>query len=78
MEVSIQFAILVPVILGVVQVAKVSGLKSRFAPLASLLLGVLGTFVISGFGSVDIIQGLIAGLSASGLWSGAKKSLGIN
>lgn len=74
MEVSIQFAVLVPVVLGVVQVFKVSGLDSRWAPLVSLALGVLGTYAISGFNSFDIIQGLIAGLSASGLWSGTKAS----
>lgn len=76
MEISTQFIVLVPVVLGVVQAIKVAGLSSRWSPLVSLVLGVAGSFVISGldFNSASILQGIVAGLSAAGLWSGAKAS----
>ena len=73
MEISAQFIVLVPIVLGVVQVLKVSGLPSRWSPLLSLLLGVVGaTLLIGGELRADILQGLAVGLSASGLWSGVK------
>lgn len=76
MEVSTQFLVLVPVVLGVTQVFKTVGLPSRFAPLVSLVLGVLGASLLgSGFSGSDIIQGIVAGLSASGLWSGVKATV---
>jgi len=69
---SVQFLILVPVVLGVTQVFKLTGLSSRWCPLVSLLLGVGGAFLVGGVHAVNIIQGIVAGLSASGLWSGVK------
>lgn len=77
MDVTISFAILIPVILGLVQVGKVSGLSVQWAPLASIFLGIVGAMALSSFtfsGAV-IIQGIIAGLSASGLWSGTTTTL---
>jgi hypothetical protein len=76
MEISTQFLVLVPVVLGVVQVAKISGLDSRYSPALSLVLGVLGTYLVGHLGaSQDIIQGLVVGLTASGLFSGAKTTI---
>ncbi len=73
MEISAQFIVLVPIVVGVVQVLKVSGFPSRWAPLASLGLGVVGaTLLIGGAFRADILQGLAVGLSASGLFSGVK------
>lgn len=72
MEIASSFIVLVPIIVGVVQVAKVSGMNSRYAPLLSLALGV-GFGV--GMGQVNfagIMQGVAIGLSASGLYSGGK------
>lgn len=66
---------LVPLIMGIVQVAKVSGLNSRYAPLLSLALGL--AFGV-GMGEVNfdgIMQGIAIGLSASGLFSGGKAML---
>lgn len=64
-----------PIVLGLVQVLKVSGLPSRFAPVASIAIGVsillLGGLTLQ----VAIVQGIIAGLVASGLFSGGKSLL---
>lgn len=62
----------VPVVLGIVQAVKAAGLPSRFAPLASLALGIGLSFLVGAFWREAILQGVIVGLSASGLWSGAK------
>ena len=65
---------IVPVILGLVQVVKSVGLPSKFAPLASLVIGV-GLVALTGASwQADIVQGIIAGLAASGLWSGSKST----
>lgn len=65
---------LVPLIIGVVAVLKNAGLPKRFAPLASLLLGVGGVFLLPYELTVGIqlLLGVGTGLSASGLYSGAK------
>ena len=77
MDISVQFLILVPVVLGVVQVAKVAGMSSRYAPLVSLMLGVLGAiFLVGAVDKASALQGVIAGLSACGLWSGFKATAG--
>lgn len=73
-----QFAILVPVVIGIIEVVKLAGLPSRFAPLLSLVLGVLGaTYLVGGDLAVTVLQGLIVGLSASGLYSGTKATLNL-
>ncbi len=72
MDITAGFLILVPVVLGVVQVIKMSGLPVRWAPLLSLILGIGGAFLIGGAThSQEILQGIIVGLAACGLWSGA-------
>jgi hypothetical protein len=65
---------LVPLIIGVVGVLKNSGLPTRFAPLVSLLLGIMGVFLLPYDLSVGIqvLLGIGTGLSASGLYSGTK------
>lgn len=72
---SINFLVLVPVVLGVVEAIKRVGMASRYAPLASLVLGVAGAYLIGGALNEVVIQGLIAGLSAAGLWSGVKATI---
>lgn len=75
MDVSVQFIILVPVVLGIVQALKVWGMASKYAPIVSILLGVLGSiFLVGALDKASALQGIIAGLTACGLWSGAKAS----
>lgn len=69
----IDFTIAVPIILALVSALKSTGLNPKHAPIVSIFLGVafftlLGTDTFK----VDIFEGLIAGLSASGLYSGVK------
>lgn len=62
-----------------VEVAKRSGVPNRYAPLASIVLGVMIAIL---FGYADrmpnsnvadwIVYGIIAGASASGIYSGSK------
>ena len=75
MEISSQFLILVPVVLGITQVIKMTGLSSRYVPLLSLVLGMVGAILIGNLDSTSLLQGVIAGLSASGLYSGGKATV---
>ena len=77
MDIMINFGILVPVVMGVTEVIKRgAGLKKRYVPFAALILGIIGAMVVMGFEMSSVIPGVIAGLSASGLWSGVKSTFG--
>jgi hypothetical protein len=72
----ITIAIAVPVIIALVSAIKGVGLDSKYAPIVSILLGI--SFMAGGGeGTIfmKIFEGIIAGLSASGLYSGAKATL---
>ena len=63
--------------LGLTQLAKGSGFPKEWAPLLSLVLGML--LVASQATSLEpklLIDGLVVGLTASGTYSQAKKALG--
>ena len=63
----------VPVIIGLVEVCKRAGMDTRFASGLAVLLGVffMGLWG-EGVLSEQLFEGVIAGLTASGLYSGAK------
>lgn len=63
---------LIPVVIGLVSVAK-SYVSSKWAPLISLVLGI-GTafFVPAATVGLTVLQGILIGLAASGLYSGVK------
>jgi len=71
----------IPVINGLAEVAKRAGLSSRYVPLLAVALG-----LAAGIGlrnpdesiPVAVLEGLIIGLSAVGLYSGARNVLGKN
>ena len=75
MDFEIYDVLIVPLIIGLVAVARKSGVPARALPLLSLGIGV-GTGVLYASNG-DIKQGVLVGamfgLSASGLYSGAKK-----
>jgi len=75
MDNIIDFGVISLIVIGLVQVVKVTGLPKKLLPLSSIVFGVILAFVW-GFGAIPysilVIQGLIAGLTASGLWSGTK------
>lgn len=70
-------AIIIPVIIAVTEVLKGLGLPRKFAALVSLVLGVVaGVFYLDHPElKIRIFQGLLYGLSAAGLYSGAKNTI---
>ena len=77
MDFQIYDIAIVPVILALVQLAKQAGLTNRFAPVVSLLLGIAAGFVYLAPGdpAKAVFVGIVMGLSAVGLFSGAKNSI---
>jgi len=73
MDISPQFALLIPVIVGLVEVLRGLKIKDRFLPIVSIVLGLGLTWIL---GEFNILQGLVVGLSASGLYSGGKAVIG--
>lgn len=75
MNTLIDFGVIVAIVIGAVQVVKIAGLNKKLLPVVSIVFGVSLSFMW-GYGFVPvnelILQGLIAGLSASGLFSGGK------
>lgn len=76
-NIAVSSATTIPVILALIQVLKMTRLiPDRYAPIASIGLGILVAFLIPGpelitLGS-KILTGILLGLSASGLYSGVK------
>lgn len=77
MNLEIYDVLIVPLIIGLVAVARKSGVPVRALPLVSLALGVLVGVLYASNGDVKqgVLMGAMFGLSASGLYSGAKASL---
>ena len=75
-SVSVNIAIVVPLVIALVEIAKKIGLSSTYAPLLSVLLAVaLYALRTLSIGIDLIIPGLIAGLTASGVYSGASTTI---
>lgn len=62
--------------LGLTSVLSQTGLPSRFKPIVSIIIGIGVAYLLSNnFHQVQsIVDGLIGGLTASGLWSGVKSA----
>ncbi len=67
---------LIPIITILVDVIKKAGLPKNFAPLVSVILGIVFGLIYENSGNVKnaIITGLIMGMSASGLYSTGKEA----
>jgi len=65
----------IPVTVGLVAVAKNIGLDGKYAPLASLVVGIGLVALSAAAWQVVVAQGIIVGLAASGLWSGTKATV---
>jgi hypothetical protein len=64
--------VVIPIIIGIVEILKIAGLPVKYSPLASLALGLFfGFFFIESI-KEGLIVGLLVGLSATGLYSGSK------
>lgn len=65
---------LIPIVLGLVSIVKMY-IDSKWAPLVSLVLGVATAFFVPAATiGLTVLQGILVGLAASGLYSGAKAS----
>lgn len=69
-------ASLVPVIMILVSLSK-TYVDSKWAPIISIGLGLIAAFFLVPTGNVvgNVIEGIVLGLSASGLYSGGKTIL---
>ena len=73
MENLTNFGLISGLVLGLVQVVKIAGLNSRWLPLVGLIVGGLLSYAII---DVDLVTGLVAALTAMGLFSGTKATAG--
>lgn len=72
-EFSPVILLIIPIIVGLVEVAKVSlKMPKKYSPLLAIVLGIGAVALTDVSWQAFIVQGIIAGLSASGLWSGSK------
>lgn len=77
MEMEFAGILIIPLIIGLLEVIKRVGLNKKFIPVISLVFGIIaGIFLFSnGDISVGVVQGLYMGLSAVGLYSGTKNTI---
>lgn len=73
-------AIIIAIITGLIEIFKKLGLNTKFAPVISVILGLFFAFLCGEYTVIAdiVINGLIIGLSACGLYSGAKTLIGGN
>lgn len=65
--------ILVPVVVGLTQIVKAFFVDARWAPIVSIVFGMLLSFVSPQLTiALTLFQGVLFGLMASGLFSGVK------
>lgn len=69
-------SILVPIIMAIVELGKGLGVPRKFSALISLIIGIaIGVFYLHPMDiKSGIFEGVIYGLTASGLYSGAKNT----
>lgn len=72
-------AVVAPLVIGLVQVAKQAGLPTRWTPVAAVLLGIAMTLVLGEAGTpphpdypTRVAAGVTAGLMAAGLYASVK------
>lgn len=70
-----ELPVIIAITTGLVEMFKRIGLNSKYAPVASLFSSI-SLIALTGYKTMDIptiiVTGVICGLSASGLYSGAK------
>jgi hypothetical protein len=68
---------LVPVVVALTQIVKTWVIDNRWVPLVSIAFGILGAFIVPETSiALTVLQGVLIGLSASGLFSGGKTVAG--
>ncbi len=73
---SIYGVALVPVIMGIIELLKRTGVPKQYSPIIALILGIFSGFYYLAPGDPPkaVFFGIIAGLSAVGLYSGTKNT----
>ena len=68
--------IVIPIIIAVVELAKGLGLPKKFSAIVSVVVGILiGIFYLTPMDiKQGVLEGVIYGLTAAGLYSGAKNT----
>lgn len=66
--------VLIPLIIGMVELLKMYGMSRRLLPIMALIFGILGGifYIYPHDPKGGILVGIMMGLSASGLYSGGK------
>lgn len=65
-----------PIVIGLVQIIKQTGLPQKAAPFAAIGIGILvAAGFSSGFSVEAILEGIVAGLSAAGLYDTGKATV---
>ncbi|HFJ9314956.1 holin [Bacillus sp. AFS051223] len=66
-------AVMIGIVVGLSQIVKAIGLQTKYIPLLNLTLGImLGVLFMGGDIKTNVFQGIIIGLSASGLFDHTK------
>ncbi|MED1091683.1 holin [Bacillus paramycoides] len=69
----VSLAEIIGIVVGLSQIGKTIGLQTKYVPLLNLTLGiVLGVLFLDGDIKINVFQGIIIGLSASGLFDHTK------
>ncbi|MGE6847720.1 holin [Bacillus tropicus] len=69
----VSLAVIIGIVVGLSQIVKTIGLQTKYVPLLNLTLGiVLGVLFLDGDIKTNVFQGIIIGLSASGLFDHTK------
>ncbi|TEA55757.1 holin [Bacillus sp. BH2] len=69
----VSLAVIIGIVVGLSQIVKTIGLQTKYVPLLNLTLGiVLGVLFLDGDTKTNVFQGIIIGLSASGLFDHTK------
>lgn len=69
----IEITAMIGVVVGISQIAKTTDCKTKYIPVFNLTLGItLGVLFLSQDTKMNIFQGIIIGLSASGLFDHTK------
>ncbi|MDZ5609862.1 holin [Bacillus pseudomycoides] len=69
----IEISVMIAVVVGLSQIAKTIGLQTKYVPLLNLTLGIaLGVLFLPQDLKMNVFQGIIIGLSASGLFDHTK------
>lgn len=68
--------LIIPVVVGMTEIFKQFVDDSRFYPVFSIVIAAITMVSVAGFSVENLIQGILFGLSACGLYSGTKATVG--